>query len=108
VVRDGKNDVKGRMLGLLLGLIGKRVLGKELEKTVKAIEARNEGARAPEPTERGIREWRDPDSNWGHHDFQTGCNLRASFPEARAFRPPLLSCRNNAATTSSARAQGAG
>ena len=40
VVRDGKN-VKGRALGLLLSIFGKRVLGQELAKTVKAIEARN-------------------------------------------------------------------
>ncbi|ADB50596.1 hypothetical protein [Conexibacter woesei] len=39
VVRDGKN-VKGRALGLLLSVAGKRVLGGELRKTVKAIEAR--------------------------------------------------------------------
>jgi hypothetical protein len=41
VVRDGKN-LKGRALGLVLGIFGKRVLGKELAKTVRAIEARNE------------------------------------------------------------------
>jgi hypothetical protein len=40
VVRDGKN-IKGRLLGLVLGIFGKRVLGKALAKTVKAIEARN-------------------------------------------------------------------
>jgi hypothetical protein len=40
VVRDGKN-VRGRALGAVLTVFGKRVLGKELEKTVKAIEARN-------------------------------------------------------------------
>ena len=39
VVRDGKN-IKGRALGLVLGIFGGRVLGKELAKTVKAIEAR--------------------------------------------------------------------
>jgi hypothetical protein len=44
VVREGKN-LKGRALGIVLGLFGKRVLGKELGKTVKAIEARNGGAR---------------------------------------------------------------
>jgi len=43
VVRDGKN-LKGLLLGLVLGLFGERVLGKELEKTVKAIEARNNGS----------------------------------------------------------------
>ena len=40
VVRDGKN-LKGRMLGAVLALFGKRVLGKEFAKTAKAIEARN-------------------------------------------------------------------
>ena len=43
VVRDGKN-FKGRALGVVLGLFGKRVLGKELQKTAKAIEARNDGS----------------------------------------------------------------
>ena len=49
VVRDGKN-LKGRLLGLVLGTIGKRVLGKELAKTARAIEARNDTAPAPDPT----------------------------------------------------------
>jgi hypothetical protein len=49
VVREGKN-LKGRMLALVLPLFGKRVLGKELGKTVKAIEARNYGATAAELT----------------------------------------------------------
>ena len=49
VVRDGKN-FKGRVLGGLLGVIGKRVLGGELTKTVKAIEARNRGATASGPS----------------------------------------------------------
>ncbi|EOD67201.1 hypothetical protein [Amycolatopsis vancoresmycina] len=40
VVREGKN-LKGRLLGGLLGLVGKRVLGGELAKTARAIEARN-------------------------------------------------------------------
>ena len=39
VVREGKN-IKGRLLGFVLGIFGERVLGKELAKTVKAIEAR--------------------------------------------------------------------
>jgi hypothetical protein len=47
VVRDGKN-LKGRMLGLILGTVGKNVLAKGLANTVKAIEARNTGARSPE------------------------------------------------------------
>ena len=45
VIREGKN-LKGRALGIVLGIFGKRVLGKELGKTVKAIEARNGGAPA--------------------------------------------------------------
>jgi hypothetical protein len=48
VVREGKN-FKGKALGLVLGIFGKRVLGKELGKTVKAIEARNGGASGAEP-----------------------------------------------------------
>jgi hypothetical protein len=42
VVREGKN-LKGRALGVVLSIFGKRVLGKALAKTVKAIEARNGG-----------------------------------------------------------------
>jgi hypothetical protein len=48
-VREGKN-FKGRAVGIVLGLFGERVLGKEPGKTVRAIEARNGGARAAEPT----------------------------------------------------------
>ena len=44
VVREGKN-LKGRLLGLVLGTIGKRVLTKAFDNTVKAIELRNSGAR---------------------------------------------------------------
>ena len=44
VVREGKN-LKGRFLGVVLGTIGKRVLGKAFGNTVKAIEARSAGAR---------------------------------------------------------------
>ena len=40
VVREGKN-LKGRALGLVLGTVGKGVLTKAFENTVKAIEARN-------------------------------------------------------------------
>src|SRR5262245_24541664 len=42
VVRDGKN-LKGRVLGLILGTIGRRVLERAFENTVRAIEARNSG-----------------------------------------------------------------
>ncbi len=44
VVREGKN-LKGRLLGFVLGTVGKRVLEKAFEKSVKAIEARNGAAR---------------------------------------------------------------
>jgi hypothetical protein len=42
-VRDGKN-FKGRFLGLVLGTVGKGVLEKAFENSVKAIEARNAAA----------------------------------------------------------------
>src|SRR5213594_1289185 len=45
VVRDGKN-LKGWFLGLVLGTIGKGVLKKAFENSVRAIEARNGGATA--------------------------------------------------------------
>jgi hypothetical protein len=41
IVRDGKN-LKGRVLGLVVGTIGQGVLKKAFENSVKAIEARNE------------------------------------------------------------------
>ena len=44
VVREGKN-LKGRVLGLVLGTIGKGVLTRAFDNTVKAIEARNGAAR---------------------------------------------------------------
>jgi hypothetical protein len=43
VVREGKN-LTGRVLGFVLGTVGKRVLEKAFENSVKAIEARNSGA----------------------------------------------------------------
>ncbi len=45
VVREGKN-LKGRMLELLVGTLGKRALANQFGKTVKAIEAQNYGATA--------------------------------------------------------------
>jgi hypothetical protein len=42
VVREPKN-LRGRALGLLLGTVGKGVLEKQFDKTVKAIEARSSG-----------------------------------------------------------------
>jgi hypothetical protein len=44
VVREGKN-LKGRVLGFVVGAIGKGVLVKAFENSVKAIEARNSAAR---------------------------------------------------------------
>jgi hypothetical protein len=44
VVREGKN-LKGWLLGLVLGTIGKGVLEKAFENSVKAIEARNAAAK---------------------------------------------------------------
>jgi len=43
VIRDGKN-LTGWLLGLVLGTIGRRVLEKAFESSVKAIEARNNKA----------------------------------------------------------------
>jgi len=45
VVREGKN-AKGRVLGFVIGTVGKGVLPKAFDKTVKPIEARNGGATA--------------------------------------------------------------
>ena len=42
VVRDGKN-IRGRLLGFVLGTFGRGVLEKAFESSVKAIEARNGG-----------------------------------------------------------------
>jgi hypothetical protein len=48
VVREGKS-ARGRLIGALLSVVGKRLLGKELAKTAAAIEAR------PAPgTSRGV------------------------------------------------------
>ena len=43
IVRDGKN-LKGRVLGLIVGTIGQGVLKKAFQNSVKAIEARNGAA----------------------------------------------------------------
>jgi hypothetical protein len=42
VVREGKN-FKGKMIGAMLGLVGKSYFRKSFEKTLRAIEARNSG-----------------------------------------------------------------
>jgi hypothetical protein len=44
VVREGKN-LKGRVLGFVLGTVGRRVLERAFENSVKAIEARNGAAK---------------------------------------------------------------
>jgi hypothetical protein len=49
VVRDGKN-LKGRVLGVVLGTIGKGRLKSAFEKAVKTIETRNDGAGAAQAT----------------------------------------------------------
>jgi hypothetical protein len=43
--REGKNVI-GRVLGFALGIFGERVPGRQLEKSVRAIEGRNGTARA--------------------------------------------------------------
>jgi hypothetical protein len=45
IIREGKN-LKGRLLGIVLGSIGKRVLAKAFATSVTAIEARNAGTPA--------------------------------------------------------------
>jgi hypothetical protein len=47
-VREGKN-LKGRLLGLVLGTVGKGNLEKAFANSVRAIEARNGGGQAVEP-----------------------------------------------------------
>ena len=47
VVREGKN-LKGRFLGIVLGSVGKSRLVKAFNNSVKAIEARNSSATAPQ------------------------------------------------------------
>jgi hypothetical protein len=47
VVREGKN-LRGRLLGLVVGTVGQGVLRKAFGNTVKAIEARNDGAKPAE------------------------------------------------------------
>jgi hypothetical protein len=46
VIREGKNT-KGRIVGALLATVGKRLLAKELGKTVQAVEARAGAPRHP-------------------------------------------------------------
>ena len=46
VVREGKG-LKGRLLGVVLGLAGRQIVGKAFANTVKAIEARNAATSEP-------------------------------------------------------------
>ena len=48
-VREGKN-LKGRVLGIVVGTVGKGRLESAFQKAVKAIEARSGGPRAAEPS----------------------------------------------------------
>jgi hypothetical protein len=48
VVRDGKN-AKGKFLGVVLGSVGKSKLVKAFRNSVKAVEARDYPANAPQP-----------------------------------------------------------
>ena len=59
VIREGKN-LKGRLLAVVLGTVGKRVLAKAFAQTVEAIEARNESPMPP-----GRRRWRPPPDTSG-------------------------------------------
>jgi hypothetical protein len=45
VVREGKN-LRGRLVGSLAGLLGDRFLGRTLDQTIHAVEARNAEPRA--------------------------------------------------------------
>ncbi|MBF6339033.1 hypothetical protein IU450_24505 [Nocardia abscessus] len=47
IVREGKN-LKGRVLEVVVGTVGKRVLRQALDKSVKAIETRDNGAETDE------------------------------------------------------------
>jgi hypothetical protein len=77
VVREGKN-FKGRVLGILLGSVGKRNLRSAFEQTIKAIEARNNNARAADPGSPHVR--------W--HDGPPGNPVRTVGPSApTALRP---------------------
>jgi hypothetical protein len=53
VVRDGKN-VRGWLLGLVLGTIGKQVWERAFENSVKAVEMRNGMASTGSPTSRAV------------------------------------------------------
>lgn len=49
VVREGKN-LQGRVLGAVVGVLGKRFLDKALANTIRAIEARDHKTSSPDQT----------------------------------------------------------
>jgi hypothetical protein len=53
VVRDGKN-VRGWLLGFVLGTIGKRVLEKAFENSVQVLEGRNRPVPTSSPASRSV------------------------------------------------------
>jgi hypothetical protein len=53
IVRDGKN-LRGWLLGFVLGTIGRRVLERAFENSVKAIEMLNGSAPTNSPTSRSV------------------------------------------------------
>jgi hypothetical protein len=53
VVRDGKN-VRGWLLGFVFGTVGRRVLEKAFENSVKALEMRNRSVTANSPASRSV------------------------------------------------------
>jgi hypothetical protein len=53
VVRDGRN-LKGWLLGFVLGTIGRRVLERAFENSVEAIEMRNRSAPMNSPASRSV------------------------------------------------------
>lgn len=49
VLREGKN-LQGKLLGSLAGLLGNRFLGRTIDRTIAAVEARNaKGSASPRP-----------------------------------------------------------
>jgi hypothetical protein len=70
VVREGKN-IKGRLLGLVLGIFGRRVLGRELERPPRPSKpgtTRRERRKSRRPLGRrltgGLRAWSSPSRTW--------------------------------------------
>jgi len=63
----------GRMVPCMVRTAPKRALDAQVRfRKVKSYRA----DRQKSPLSRGPSEWRDPDSNWGHHDFQSSMRER--------------------------------